>query len=82
MHATVRIGTATVELSDPMGPYQPMPSSMMLAAEDADATYQRALNAGCTSISVPAEQPWGVRMGSVLDPFGNQWHISGPPKKS
>jgi len=36
-----------------------------------DAAYQRAIDAGATSIGAPADQPFGVRLAGVQDPFGN-----------
>jgi PhnB protein len=75
-HATVRIGTATVEASEAIGPYQPMPSMLYVYVPDADAVYQRALAAGCTSLSEPADQPYGDRSAAVQDPFGNSWYIA------
>jgi uncharacterized glyoxalase superfamily protein PhnB len=44
--------------------------------EDADATYQRALDAGATSIMPPADMFYGDRHGGVTDPSGNTWWIA------
>jgi PhnB protein len=41
-----------------------------------DATDQRALVAGATSVSEPADQPYGDRNASVKDAFGNEWFIA------
>jgi PhnB protein len=43
---------------------------------DVDALYGRALEAGATSISAPADQPYGDRTAGVKDGFGNQWYIA------
>jgi uncharacterized glyoxalase superfamily protein PhnB len=75
-HAQARIGTAMVEVSEARGPYQPMPSMLYIYVADADATYQRALEVGCTSVQPVADQPYGDRNGAVRDPFGNTWYIS------
>lgn len=75
-HATMRIGTATVELSEAHGPYQPMATTLYLYVENTDATYQRALDAGATSVSAPVDQAYGDRNGVVADPFGNTWYIA------
>ena len=40
-----------------------------------DAVYQKALKAGATSLSEPADQFYGDRSGGVKDPAGNTWHI-------
>jgi PhnB protein len=75
MHAEVRIGDSVVMLSDPMG-QSPTTSSLFLYVTDVDRVYQRALKAGATSISEPANMFWGDRMAQVKDAFGNQWSIA------
>lgn len=77
-HATVKVGDALVEMGEAHGPFQPMPSSFMLYVPDVDATYQRALAAGATSMSEPANQSYGDRTGAISDAFGNQWYIATP----
>jgi uncharacterized glyoxalase superfamily protein PhnB len=44
--------------------------------EDVDAVYQRALDAGASSIGSPVDQPYGERGGSVKDSAGNYWYIA------
>jgi len=50
---------------------------------DCNATYDRAIQAGGTSMGEPADRPYGERSGSVKDAFGNYWYIAtlleGPP---
>jgi uncharacterized glyoxalase superfamily protein PhnB len=75
-HATVRIGDSFLEMGDAHGEFQPMPTMFFLYVEDADAWYRRALAAGATSVSEPAEQPYGARVGEVADPFGNKWYFA------
>jgi PhnB protein len=43
---------------------------------DCDAAYQRALAAGAKSLAEPADQFYGERSGSVVDPAGNHWYIA------
>ena len=75
-HATVKIGNSIVEMGEAHGQWQPMPMTFMLYVEDADAWYARAMKAaGIISISVPADQPYGDRVGAVKDPFGNTGYI-------
>jgi PhnB protein len=76
MHAEVRIGDSVVMLSDAMGEWKPMPTSIYLYVNDADATYQRALQAGGTSVMEPANLFYGDRHGSVKDPAGNYWSVA------
>jgi len=44
--------------------------------EDIDAVYQKALAAGATSISPPADQEYGERSAGIKDPAGNYWYIA------
>jgi PhnB protein len=76
MHAEVRVGDSVVMLSDAMGERKPMPTSIYLYVNDADATYQRALQAEGTSVMEPANLFYGDRHGSVKDPAGNYWSIA------
>jgi PhnB protein len=76
MHAEVRIGDSVVMLSDAMGERKPMPTGIYLYVNDADATYQRALQAGATAMMEPANLFYGDRHGSVKDPAGNYWSIA------
>ena len=75
-HAQLKIGDTAIEMGEANGPYQPMPTRFYLYVPDAEATYRRALDAGATSISEPADQPFGDRMGGVKDAFGNEWFIA------
>jgi len=48
---------------------------------DCDAVYQRAMEAGATTMGEPADRPYGERSGFVKDFAGNHWYIatrSGP----
>jgi PhnB protein len=75
-HATLRIGSSTVEIGDAHGPYQPMPTMFYLYVDDVDVWYARAVAAGAKPGQPPAEMPYGDRVGNVTDPFGNQWYIA------
>ena len=76
MHAEVRMGDSRVMLSEASGEYQPMPTMLHLYVEDMDTLYQRALQAGATSLRQPVDEFYGDRIGGVKDPFGNQWWIA------
>jgi PhnB protein len=75
MHAEVNIGDSIIELSDAGEQYPPRLAAIHLYVADVDGAYQRALAAGSTSISAPADQPYGDRDAGVKDPFGNRWYI-------
>jgi PhnB protein len=75
MHAEVRIGDSIVMLTDAVRDV-PMPTSIFLYVDDADAVYESALKAGATSLAGPADMFWGDRFARVMDPLGNLWSIS------
>ena len=76
MHAEVRIGDSIVMMGEATGEFQSMPGVIHLYVQDADTTYQRALQAGATSTMEPADQFWGDRHAGVIDPVGNRWWIA------
>lgn len=75
-HAELRIGDSVIMLADAHGGRDPMPCMLHVYVDDADATYQRALGAGATSVQAPADQFYGDRSGGVRDPCGNLWWIA------
>jgi PhnB protein len=75
MHAEMRIGDSVVMMNDPMQ-QPPVPASLFLYVTDVDGVYKRAVMAGATSVSEPADMFWGDRMAQVKDQFGNQWAIA------
>ena len=75
-HAQIRIGDSVVEMGEAHGKYRPMPTMFYLYVPNCDAVYQRALQAGATSLSEPVDHPYGDRSGGVKDAFGNQWYIA------
>ena len=75
MHAEVRIADSTVMMGEPMAGFPAMPASLYVYVTDTDAAYQRALAAGGSSISPPADHFYGDRNAGVKDPSGNIWWI-------
>ena len=53
-----------------------------LTVGDPDALWARAVAAGASVRFPLADQPYGARQGRLVDPFGHQWLISGPPTMS
>jgi uncharacterized glyoxalase superfamily protein PhnB len=76
MHATIRIGNATLEIDEARGEYQPKPCHLHVYVPDTDAIYAQALRAGATSINEPNDAPYGDRAAGVKDMFGNSWFIA------
>lgn len=51
---------------------------MVLIVDDPDAVFNRAVAAGAVSITPVLDQPYGWRVGRVVDPFGHHWEIGKP----
>jgi PhnB protein len=75
-HVELRIGDSPVMLGQSSGDWKPMPASLYVYVEDADAVYARALQAGGTTLREPANQYYGDRNAGVTDPSGNSWWIA------
>lgn len=75
-HAEVTIGDSVVMLADGSDQWPARPGTIHLYVEDSDATYERALAAGATSVREPRTEFYGDRMAGVTDPAGNEWWIA------
>ena len=88
MHAMVKIGDSNVMLVDEMPDWRSIgpkmlkgtPVTLHLYVEDCDAVFQRATDAGATTIMPMADMFWGDRYGKVRDPFGVNWSLAAPIK--
>ena len=49
-----------------------------LHVDDVDAAQARAVAAGAREMFQVADQPYGLRQGRVVDPFGHHWLIAQP----
>lgn len=76
MHAAIRIGEATLFLSDSTEFSKPTAANNFLYLKDVDPVYERAVKAGATVASPLTNMFWGDRWGMVVDPFGNQWQLA------
>jgi uncharacterized glyoxalase superfamily protein PhnB len=74
-HTELRIGDSVLMMSEARAEWHAMPIMLYLYVEDADATYQKAIDAGATSIMPVKDQFYGDRSGGVKDMCGNQWFI-------
>jgi len=76
-HAAVRIGNSVLEMGEAHADWQPRPMHFMVYVDDVDAWYARAIQApGAISMSEPANQPYGDRVGTIKDPFDNVWYLA------
>jgi PhnB protein len=76
-HVEAKIGDSMIVMavSDPPHPGA-RPASIYVYIDDVDASYQRALAAGATSITAPEDKPYQERAAGVKDSFGNIWYIA------
>jgi len=51
---------------------------MVLVVENPDAVFQQAIIAGAKQVFPVEDQPYGWRIGRVVDPFGHHWEIGKP----
>jgi PhnB protein len=55
---------------DPNGPVQ---VAITVSVPDVDAAYAKAVEAGASSMSEPADQFHGDRTAAIRDPYGHKW---------
>lgn len=83
MHGQLKIGDSMLMLGGEMPPNTLSPKSrggtsvfLHLYLADADAAFDRAVNAGCTIKMPVSDMFWGDHYGVVEDPFGHQWSLA------
>lgn len=74
-HAEVTIGGSTIMFCDSRAEWPAQPANLFVYVANADDSYQKALDAGGTSVMPPADQDYGRSCG-VTDPCGNTWWIT------
>ena len=83
-HAEIQIGDSRVMLGDEspeFGNKSPhalggTPGGLCVYVADSDAVFTKALAAGATVMKPMADQFYGDRSGTVIDPFGHAWTIA------
>ena len=73
--AELRIGDSIIMISG-AGVRDTMTACLYVYVENADVTWQRAIDAGAESMEFPLNTPYGDRRGMVKDPWGNTWQIA------
>lgn len=76
MHAEVRIGDSVIMMGEASEKWKAIPGSLHVYVADVDAAYKRALAAGATTVTEPADQFYGDRSAGVKDASGNTWWIT------
>ena len=83
-HAELEIGDAVVMLADAnpdMDMQHPRsiggtPVTLHLYVEDADATFDRAVQAGAKPLRPMEDRFYGDRSGQFEDPYGHRWNVA------
>jgi PhnB protein len=76
MHAEVRIDDTVLMIADGADGWPPVPCHIHVYVPDVDATYQRALAAGATSVQEPVKKQDADKRGGVKDAGGTTWWIA------
>jgi PhnB protein len=83
-HAEMQIGDSRFMMTDENEEWNnPSPeklggvsAGLMLYADDVDASFRQAVDAGATPEKEPTDEFYGDRAGTVIDPFGHRWMIA------
>lgn len=75
-HACLKIGDSMVMFGDTMGMHDGTTSCIYLYVKDANAAYQKAINAGGESVQEVKDMFYGDRSGGVKDSAGNFWFVA------
>src|SRR5690348_9589624 len=84
MHAELKIGNSIIFISDEMqmpgAPKSPqtlggVSGTLNIYVPDVDQTFKQAVAAGGKEAMPVADQFWGDRYGSFVDPFGHVWGV-------
>ena len=60
----------------------PVNIEIALVADDVDAAYAKALQAGCSELAEPVDKPHGQRVAYLRDPFGTLVELGTPTSTS
>jgi len=76
VHATMKIGNSNIMIADEMENLSAMIGMLYLYVDDVDSMYQKALDAGATSLREPKDEFYGDRSAGVKDAWGNHWWVA------
>ncbi|WP_008308748.1 VOC family protein [Leptolyngbya sp. PCC 6406] len=76
IHAEVRLDDGVIMLGDQVEDWPARPAHVHIYVPDVDATYQKALEWGATSVQAPTKKDDDDKRGGVSDPGGTTWWIA------
>lgn len=74
-HGEVKIGNSTIMFANSTPEWEAQTANLFIYVEDADASYQKALDHGAISVMSLKDEEYGRTCG-VKDPTGNIWWIT------
>lgn len=75
IHAQIEIGNSSIMIGTSSEQWGAQPAGLFVYVDNADISYQLALDKGATSVMPPADQSYGRSCG-VNDTWGNTWWIT------
>ena len=76
MHAVLRLHGAAIEIGEGREAAFTAPAAFYLYVPNCDALYAQAVTAGARGVHPPADQVFGDRLGTLEDPWGNEWFVA------
>jgi len=84
VHATLKVGSTLFMVHgvyphlDSRAPEQDgsSPVVIYIYIDEVDAVINRAVGAGAVILLPAANQPWGDRVGRIMDPAGHVWNVA------
>jgi PhnB protein len=84
LYLELRLGDSSIMVADELpdfGIVSPLTIGdsavvLHLFTDDADAVWQRAVDAGAEVLHPLEDQFWGDRQGQLRDPFGHKWNVA------
>jgi PhnB protein len=78
LHAEVRLGNSLLKIHELPAGAVGKPCTLYYYADDVDAAFERAVDAGATPVFGPTDMYYGDRTACVTDVSGNDWWIATP----
>ena len=75
-HCEVEVGDSVIMLASACEKAAANSSMLYVYVDDVDATYERAVKAGATSVQAPTTAFYGDRTAAVTGPSGHQWWMA------
>lgn len=75
MHGEITIGDSVIMFAEQSEQFGVQNAGLFVYLDNCDATYEKALAYGASSVMVPSDQNYG-RSSGIKDPFGNTWWLT------